>query len=128
MIGPERSNWWVSLNAQFIKCAPQQLRLASPEELAGVDAVDEILKGFTAKSAAEEGLIDITAQEFPPEAVPGDAVPLDSVEDPASSLDMAAAADPAAAVPAVSKHVSRLPGVSVLASADARWHKYPAIQ
>ena len=75
VVGPEKGNWWVSMNGQFLKAAPQQIRQASEEELQAHRHVDEVLMQFDAKQVAADGGIDLTQQEFPPGQIPADAAP-----------------------------------------------------
>ena len=65
------------MNGQYFRAAPEQLRHASPEELQGAEAVEAILRGFPGKEILEDGVIDLTAQEFPPDQVSEDAKPID---------------------------------------------------
>ena len=110
VVGKHVSNLWVTHRNTFLRCAPGQLRLATPEETMGDEQVDEVLRRtrdlLSDAGGPQRGFIDLSKEEMPPN--------LESVVDIASRAatsadesteNTAPALDPVTPVPTVSQHL-----------------------
>lgn len=76
VIGTEKGNIWVAHSDQVLKCAPEHIRLASPDEKLAPEKVEAILR--RAQHALGSGrrgayqYVDLTQAEYPPTAGAGD--------------------------------------------------------
>lgn len=89
LVGKEKGNWWVATPGQMLKATPEHLRMASPEELVTNEhLVEAILRNLKEENMAEQGFVDLTHQECPPEGIPQDWHPT-AEEDPLFETDKA---------------------------------------
>ena len=71
----EKGNLWLAYGGALIKCAPEQLRLATPAEVQGGALVGDDLKEARDRMSHGGGMrhtyLDLTQAGRPPSATPG---------------------------------------------------------